>query len=134
MRTQIIISEGMEIERNGQSEINKIINPISVIRVPFIPAGLNFTITILTSGIDYDNIHKFTISVENPRSNGNDKLLFTTGEQILQKMPGSTDNFNFNVDVRNVPIRTQGTYVVNFEFDEKVINQEFEVVGDEVFS
>lgn len=133
INVQIIVSEDMEVQSLGQGQIHKIVNSVLKMRVPFIPGGLTFAISIITSGINFNKPHDFEIYVENPRKNEGDeyKVLYTTGNQHMDPIPHQTDNFNFNIDLKNVAFFEEGVYNVVFMFDDKEYTHSFEIVANQ---
>lgn len=135
---QIIIAEELETHQVGNNaEVNKLINPILKMRVPFIPAGLTFTISIITMGIDFTKDTNFSIAVIDPKKHNADEhyFLYDTGPQIIEgSSTNTTDNFNFNIHLKNTPFRREGIFKVAFKIDGQKFEQEFYVVADENLS
>lgn len=137
IRAQIIIAEDLEIHPLGDiGQINKIVNPVLKMRVPFIPAGLTFTVSIITTGIDFSKDNNFSIALVDPEKQEADKdyYLYNTGLKKITANNNVTDNFNFNVDLKNTPFRREGIFKVILKIEEESFEQEFEVVADENLS
>lgn len=137
VQAQIIVAEEIEtFPTNEGGQLNKIVNPVLKMRVPFIPAGLTFTVTIITTGIDFSTNHNFSISLIDPEKEESDEhyLLYNTGDQILHKSNNLTDNFNFNINLKNIPFRREGWFKIILKLNGQEFDQEFEVVANENLS
>lgn len=137
MKVQIIVSEDIEARTTNQGQINTIINPLMKLRVPFIPAGITFAVTIITIGLDYNQSHTFEVMIEDPSLPDGDpqKKLYSTGIQYMPALGGASDNFNFNLQLKNVPFLRSGEYQVRLHFDEREdYIHTFEVIGNQDFS
>lgn len=137
IKAQILIAEDLEVlPTSDGGQINKIVNPILKMRVPFIPAGLTFTVSIITTGIDFNKNHNFSIKIIDPSLDETDEkhFLYTSGEATIHANNNKTDNFNFNLDLKNIPFRREGLFKVIMNIDNKTFDQEFEVVADENLS
>lgn len=131
---QIIIAEDLEVIPTGNmGEMNKIVNPILKMRVPFIPAGLTFVVSIITTGIDFSKDNNFSIKIIDPSLEETDKnyILYTSGEGVIHANNNKTDNFNFNLNLKNIPFRREGSFKVIMNIEDQIFSQEFEVVADE---
>ena len=128
IRVQIIVSEDMETHQIGQTQLNKIVNPALVMRVPFVPTGLSLSIMVITTGIDFSTEHNMEIFIFDPSIS--DKL-YTTGESSFNLPNMNSDNFNFNMDLKNVPFRHNGTFEVHFLLDGQSTIHKFDVIGNE---
>lgn len=137
VKVQIIIAEDLEIYPTGTTgQVNKVVNPVLKMRVPFIPAGLTFTISIITTGIDFTKDNDFSIAVIDPEKNEADKdyYLYYTGIQKINATNNQTDNFNFNIDLKNSPFRREGLFKVVLMIEDELFEHEFEVVANENLS
>ncbi|SFB91094.1 hypothetical protein SAMN04488102_101376 [Alkalibacterium subtropicum] len=134
INAQIIIAEDIEtLPAGNNGQLTKMVNPVLKMRVPFIPAGLTFVVSVITTGIDFNKKHDFSIELvkEDSTDSGQDKVIYSTGSQILNPNKNVTDNFNFNIDLKNTPFREEGMYKVIFKIDGTSHSQQFEVVADE---
>ncbi|MBT2732131.1 hypothetical protein [Carnobacterium sp. ISL-102] len=125
---QIIVSEDMEIHQVGQSQMTKVVNPALVMRVPFVPTGLSLAIMVITTGIDFSKEHKMTIKIFDPEK---DETLYTTNENTLNLPNIVSDNFNFNLDLKNVPFKHNGMFEVHFILNGETTIHKFKVIGNE---
>lgn len=128
LNVQIIVSEDMEVHQVGQNQINKVVSPALVMRVPFVPTGLSLAVTIVTAGIDFSKEHKLEIFIFDPEKK---EKLYTTNESSFHLPNMTSDNFNFNLDLKNVPFKHNGTFEVHFVLDDEVVIHEFKVIGNE---
>ncbi len=127
---QIIISEAFEQTQlpNG-STINKVIQPILMFKLPFVPSTLTFQITVITTGYKLDKGLWFGYSI----TDADDKDVFIQPKQSIPAIAQNFDNFNFNIEARNIQLMKPGSYFVKVFLDEDVVTQEFIVMADKVY-
>lgn len=111
INAQIIFSEGFESQSDQFSQRNMLVNPIQVMRSPFIPTALSLNITVLVKGMIPNESYSITINLIN-LANGE-----TTFNQNIDSLsiPAGMDNINFNFELKNVPFENEGDYECQFE-------------------
>lgn len=126
MEVNFIISESIRSENIGNGiENNMIINPVNVLVAKIIPTSLSFGLVVVTSGLKIDQRNTFEIELINL---ADDSVIYTTGQNILQKFPENAHNFTFSLDLKNIDITHEGFYKVLFKFNGETYSREFEVV------
>lgn len=133
MLVKIIVSEDISSQQNGPNVSNIIVNPVLALRAPFVPTALSLAVTVLTSGISPNEPHRMEINITYADGNGDETPIYSTGENDFA-IPGSSDNFNFNLDLKNIPFMDEGKYKVNFIFDDNVYSDVFSVVASQKLS
>ena len=133
MLVKIIVSEDISSQQNGPNISNIIINPVLTLRAPFVPTALSLAVTVLTSGITPNETHKMEINITNANGDADEPAIYSTGENDFA-IPGASDNFNFNLDLKNIPFMDEGKYKVNFIFDGKTFSDVFSVVASQKLS
>lgn len=136
---KIIVSEDSNTHFDGGAQTNTIVNPVYIMRAPFVPTALSIAITIMTTGFDAGN-YTVEVAVINVDKQ---KEIYTTGRNPVY-INENLDNFNFNLDLKNLPFMNEGKYIVRFnyeiEIDRKIVKDEIEepffikahqVLGDE---
>ncbi|MFS0949855.1 hypothetical protein ACFC3R_12205 [Enterococcus durans] len=129
INVKIIVSEDISSQNNGPNVSNVIVNPVLVLRAPFIPTALSLAVTILTSGIQGNQDHTMNIEIVNVQSG---ELIYTSNKTNFS-IPSHSDNFTFSVDLKNLPFMNEGRYEVRFTLDEEIYNDSFTVVANKVF-
>lgn len=126
---KFIVSEDISNVQNGPVNNNVVINPLLVLRAPFVPTALSLAITILTVGVTPNDSHEMSITIKSPIG----EEIYTTGRTNFS-VPGISDNFNFNVDLKNIPFMTEGEYTILFELDKTEYSDSFTVRANKVLS
>ena len=127
---KIIVSEDISNQNNGPNVSNVIVNPVLVLRAPFIPTALSLAVTILTSGISGNQDHTMKIDIVNIQSG---ELIYTSNKTNFS-IPGHNDNFTFSVDLKNLPFMNHGRYEARFTLDDETYNDSFTVVTNKVLA
>ncbi|MBO0449369.1 hypothetical protein JZO76_07425 [Enterococcus sp. MJM12] len=121
VKVKIIVSEDISNIQNSPANSNiVVINPLLILRAPFVPTALSLAITILSTGITANEEHEMSISILSPDKHE----IYTTGKNKFS-VPGMSDNFNFNVDLKNIPFMTEGEYKILFELDQTKYDDTF---------
>lgn len=128
IRVKFIVSEDIQTQQVANSPIlqNLIINPLMVMRSKWIPTTLSMGISIVTSGIDFSIPRTVQIFITNVQ-NGN--RIYDSGEQKIN-MPqmGMSDNFNFNLEIKNADFENEGRYDISLVLDNEVYSDYFKVL------
>lgn len=130
-KVQIIVADAVEqaTAPNG-TVVNRLVQPALMFKLPFVPSGLSFHIMILTTGFDLSKPVEFELEVVDNKNNQiNDKIV-----QTVPAMGNNFDNFNFNADLRNVPVMSKGVYKINVKLDGEIYSQEFIIDADKELS
>lgn len=118
-------------EPNGTTT-TRVIDPLAKITPLAVPGNFSFSIaTVLTSITNGE-----TIRLEFVTPEGETKM---RTEDIVLRLPdgvdGSAVTLNFNMDIRNFPFLSEGTYTMYaYQGDEKVGTFPIEVVGQQRFN
>lgn len=105
---QIIVSENFEQFNTPNQVIHKVVQPVMMLRAPFLPSALSFFATIVTVGFANEKEIVFEFSIKNP----NGDYIFQLGQQRINQGYQSFDNFNFNIDCKNIPFYVAGVYII----------------------
>lgn len=126
---KIIVSEDMTSQNQGNNnQTTVLINPVFVLRAPFVPTALSIAVLILTTGFEQGIQHDIRITVKNPTA---EELLYDSGiNKILN--PINTDNFNFNLDLKNLPFMNEGQYIIEFFINDAYYSEVFFIKANKV--
>lgn len=117
---KIIVSEDMSVQQEGSNQLNMLINPVYVLRAPFVPTALSMAVTIMTAGFESDN-YSIEILVKNDQLG---TTVFNTGTNTVSIGP-NLDNFNFNLNLKNLEFMNEGKYFVEFGIKGPEINERY---------
>lgn len=117
---KIIVSEDMSVQQEGSNQLNMLINPVYVLRAPFVPTALSMAVTIMTAGFEADN-YTIEILIKNDQL---DTTIFNTGRNTVSIGP-NLDNFNFNLNLKKLEFMTEGKYYVEFQIIGPEINNRY---------
>lgn len=129
-KVKIIISEDISQQQTGPNVASLIVNPVIVMRAPFVPTALSLAVTILTSGLQSNHEYRMEIKVTNEITN---EILYSSGTNSFI-IPNQADNFNFNADLKNLPFMNTGEYKVIFKIDEDTYEESFYITANKDLS
>lgn len=130
-KVQIIVADAVEqVTAPNGAVVNRLVQPALMFKLPFVPSGLSFHIMILTTGFDMSKPIEFELEVVDEKNNKINEVI----KQTVPAMGNTFDNFNFNADLRNVPVMSIGTYKINVKFDGELFSQEFMIDADKVLN
>lgn len=118
---KIIVSEDLGVQQEGSGQLNLIINPVYVLRAPFVPTALSIGLTIITSGFKEGN-YLIEIKIKNTVQ---DMTIFNSGKNSVRIVP-NLDNYNFTLNLKNLEFMSEGKYIVSF----KIIDQDLQSAND----
>ena len=118
---KIIVSEDLGVQQEGSGQLNLIINPVYVLRAPFVPTALSIGLTIITSGFKEGN-YLIEIKIKNTVQ---DITIFNSGKNSVRIVP-NLDNYNFTLNLKNLEFMSEGKYTVSF----KIIDQDLQSDND----
>lgn len=130
IKAKILVAEDIDSQNISNAQggsINAVINPQIAFRLPFVPTAFSFAVMIMVVGMKADNDYKVSIKVVNPINND---LLYDSGLNPV-RFQNVTDNFNFNLHLKNIPFYNQGDYKVVFQIDELTFEETFEIIANE---
>ena len=128
LKVKIIVSEDIVSQNVNNQTSNLIINPVYVLRAPFVPTALSLGITIVTAGLETGKNHEIEISVLNTKLN---ESIYTTGTNLVL-VPSGVDNFNFSLDLKNLPFMNIGEYIINLKVDGSEFSDTFMVKANQI--
>ena len=105
-------------------------NPFSNISFPFMPTTVSFKLAATVGLINYEGVESFNMRLQMYNKNNPDHILFDSGSHIVGPFEPPHDgvnleNINLDFSLNNIAITEVGTYVVKFQFDDNVKEQEF---------
>ena len=127
---KIIISEDIAQQANGNNMVNLIVNPLIVMRAPFVPTALSLGVTIITSGLISNHEYKMEIRITNVSSS---EIIYSSGINSFV-IPNQSDNFNLNADLKNLPFMNMGAYKVSFILDTQEYEEIFYITANKDLS
>ena len=128
LKVKIIVSEDIVSQNVNNQTSNLIINPVYVLRAPFVPTALSLGITIVTAGLETGKNHEIEISVLNTKLN---ESIYTTGTNLVL-VPSGVDNFNFSLVLKNLPFMNIGEYIINLKVDGSEFSDTFMVKANQI--
>ncbi len=127
---QIIVAEGVEqIPGPNSMMISKLIQPITTIRLPFLPSALSFHLMVITSGFDLDKGLTFGYKVIDKDGS----IIFEYPNQPIPPLNQKFDNFNFNIDAKNLSFMFPGVYTIVVNISGEEFTRDLKVVADKVY-
>jgi len=117
--SSVIYAEEVLQENAGTTVRNHIINPLSVILVPFTPATFTFVITINLIDLT-DNPKEIHVKF---KKKGDEKSVVEMGPInvpvgiSIPHIPTEFAGLNFNLNLRNVVLPSEGEYETEIYFD-----------------
>lgn len=127
VEVRFIISEDSQMQPipNQPFSNRVIVNPLMVFASKWIPNSLSFGVTIVTSGIDFDNEKNIQIILKNRQTS---EPLYDTGVNKIKLDGAKPDNYTFSLDLKNIDITTEGYYDIILKIDEEQFTDHFKVV------
>lgn len=127
---KFIVSEDVQSQQVPNTPISKniIINPLNIMRTRWIPTTMSLGITIVTSGIDFSKGHEIQITLVNRTSTA---VIYDTGKTTIQVPGGNSDNFNFNLELKNIAFEDPGFYDINLKINDDSYSDHFKVLRNE---
>lgn len=123
VQVQIIVSQGLENNHNGSQQQQAIINPLKVVRTPYIPTSLSLAFTFIIIGLDKTKRHGIQVIIKHELTG---KKVFNSTR--TETMPLNTiDNMVISVDLKNVGFEKSGKYVSTILIDGKEYSDHFYV-------
>ena len=119
----ITIAQSVQTQQVGMQQQQTIINPVKIIRSPYIPSALSLAISCVIIGLDQHVEHTFKIKIEN---NSTKELVFSSSQNQLNANP-DTDNVVINADLKNIGFPNDGKYNTIIEVDHKSYSSAFYV-------
>lgn len=117
---QLILSESVSNQPGMSGSV--IANPFLVLFLPYAPpTAMSFGITSVLYFDKAIRDIKFELIIR-----FKDDVIFTTGEQLISTPEVGADksNFNLNVDLRNIAIKSEGEYVADCLVDNKIVTSQ----------
>jgi hypothetical protein len=127
LKVKIIVSEDIGAQANNNQTSNLIINPVYVLRAPFVPTALSLGVTVVTAGLQTGVNHEIEISVINTELG---EPIYTTGRNMVL-IPAGIDNFNFSLDLKNLPFMNVGEYLIKLNVDGDEFSDSFMVKANQ---
>lgn len=127
--TTFIYSDNSRLDFNNGKQAVTISNPMLIFKPAFIPSTFSFAVTMGILGVDESVTHNMRYIFKKINS---EDILIDTGEmQISTKSSDPTDvelpfdyrGFLFNMDFRNVVIKSEGEYVSYVYFDSECLGE-----------
>lgn len=130
IKAKILVAEDIDsqsIPNTQGGSVNAVINPQVAFRLPFVPTAFSFAVMIIVVGMQANADYKVNIKVVNPINN---ELLYDSGLNPV-RFQNVTDNFNFNLHLKNIPFYNQGDYKVVFKINDLTFEETFEIIASE---
>lgn len=123
VEVKIIISQGVQNQQNGLQQQQMILNPMTIIRSPYIPSALSLAVTFVVAWLDTKQQHDIEVTITNEK---NDKRIFTSGKGKTN-IVNDSDNMIINADLKNLGFEEEGKYLASINIDGTVYSEDFYV-------
>lgn len=121
IKVKMIVAQDIQTQQNNGQQQQVVINPIQVLRTPYIPTMLSIGVVFVVSGLNPKIQHTFSIAIK-PKDNG--KSIFESGK--AQSIPNiNPDNFVLSANLSNINVEIEGEYVGILTIDETEYDDSF---------
>lgn len=125
LHVKIIPCEDIDVQDSPTARFNSLINPQIKFRVPFVPTAFSFAIMIIVSGMYENTDYNIQINVIK-----DENIVYTTGNNIIN-LPQVSDNFNFNLNLKNIAFYSSGEYKIQMKINEETFEDMFWVIAND---
>ena len=120
-----------QVQGGNENQPSILVNPMLTIPLLAIPNNFSFVISLLTTGIDYSEVEKFSIKVLNLDANNyNRRISFSKTlpkDNYIDASNTTAQNTAFNFEMNNFIFRNEGMYQVEITIDEDKFVRNFNV-------
>ena len=108
---------------NGEKSVPALVAPQIALRPQFIPSSFSFGAAVGVAGIDLKIENKIRMTISDPEAN----IIYTLGENGLPRisvedtMPQAFQGFMLAIDIRNLPIQSEGEYEFSLYLNDECI-------------